>query len=263
MAAVGDGAAHGRRPQLPVPHLRQPAHTPWCGCACWGRKSVGEPEISTALLIPKFTIVEDGAFLADDHGRVHANWAAVDPRRQGDDRQAGIPRQLGQSPSRGGESCDDGLVAVLSATPHKAAKAGSSWLGSPPARLRRKPTAADVLRTFHPSLRLKILRALVETLPADPGDGDVRDRCGCAVRVAVAGGRNRLGVDCTGQRRGAAGRRRARRRYRRDCEMAYGRASRPSSNLPGSSFVWRNEVSTPSSKRWRRRGSPVPPAALP
>ena len=57
---------------------------------------------------------------------------------------------------------DDGLVAVLSAAPRKA-KAGSSWLGSPPVRLRRKPTAADVLRTFHPSLRLKIMRGTVET----------------------------------------------------------------------------------------------------
>jgi non-ribosomal peptide synthetase-like protein len=57
---------------------------------------------------------------------------------------------------------DDGLVAVLSATPHKA-KAGSSWLGSPPVRLRRQPTAADVLRTFHPSARLKAMRGAVET----------------------------------------------------------------------------------------------------
>ena len=62
---------------------------------------------------------------------------------------------------------DDGLVAVLSATPHKA-KAGSSWLGSPPVRLRRQPTAADVLRTFHPSLRLKLLRAMVETCRVGP-----------------------------------------------------------------------------------------------
>ena len=57
---------------------------------------------------------------------------------------------------------DDGLVAVLSATPHKA-KRGSSWLGSPPIRLRRKPTAADVLRTFHPSPGLKAMRSAVET----------------------------------------------------------------------------------------------------
>jgi non-ribosomal peptide synthetase-like protein len=62
---------------------------------------------------------------------------------------------------------DDGLVAVLSATPHKA-KAGSSWLGSPPIRLRRQPTAADVLRTFHPSLRLKLMRATVETFRVIP-----------------------------------------------------------------------------------------------
>jgi non-ribosomal peptide synthetase-like protein len=57
---------------------------------------------------------------------------------------------------------DDGLVAVLSAAPHKS-KAGSSWLGSPPVRLRRQPTAADALRTFEPSPRLKVLRSLVET----------------------------------------------------------------------------------------------------
>jgi len=57
---------------------------------------------------------------------------------------------------------DDGLVAVLSAAPLKA-KAGSSWLGSPPVRLRRRPTAADVLRTFHPSVRLKLMRSAVET----------------------------------------------------------------------------------------------------
>lgn len=62
---------------------------------------------------------------------------------------------------------DDGLVAVLSATPHKA-KAGSSWLGSPPVRLRRNATAADALRTFHPSLRLKIMRSAVETCRVIP-----------------------------------------------------------------------------------------------
>jgi non-ribosomal peptide synthetase-like protein len=62
---------------------------------------------------------------------------------------------------------DDGLVAVLSATPHKA-KAGSSWLGSPPIRLRRQPTAADALRTFQPSLRLKLMRATVETFRVIP-----------------------------------------------------------------------------------------------
>jgi non-ribosomal peptide synthetase-like protein len=119
-------------------------------------------EISTALLTPKFTVVEDGAFLADDTmvasyelggGWIHVATATIGKRAF-----------LGNSgiTQPGRRVPDDGLVAVLSATPHKA-KAGSSWLGSPPIRLRRQPTAADALRTFHPSPRLKVLRGLVET----------------------------------------------------------------------------------------------------
>jgi non-ribosomal peptide synthetase-like protein len=135
--------------------------TPWW-LRVLGAKVGRGTEISTALLVPKFTVVEDGAFLADDTmvasyelggGWIHVAKATVGKRAF-----------LGNSgiTQPGRRVPDDGLVAVLSATPHKA-KAGSSWLGSPPVRLRRKPTAADALRTFHPSLRLKILRALVET----------------------------------------------------------------------------------------------------
>lgn len=135
--------------------------TPWW-LRLLGAKVGRGTEISTALLVPKFTIVEDGAFLADDTmvasyelggGWIHVAKATIGKRAF-----------LGNSgiTQPGRRVPDDGLVAVLSAAPHKA-KAGSSWLGSPPVRLRRKPTAADVLRTFHPSLRLKILRALVET----------------------------------------------------------------------------------------------------
>ena len=124
-------------------------------------------EISTALLVPKFTVVEDGAFLADDTmvgsyelggGWIHVARATVGKRAF-----------LGNSgiTQPGRRVPDDGLVAVLSATPHKA-KAGSSWLGSPPVRLRRRPTAADALRTFHPSTKLKVLRATVETFRIVP-----------------------------------------------------------------------------------------------
>ncbi len=56
----------------------------------------------------------------------------------------------------------NGLVAVLSAAPPKAKK-GSSWLGSPPVRLRRSPDAADIARTFSPSTRVRVARAVVET----------------------------------------------------------------------------------------------------
>lgn len=135
--------------------------TPWW-LRILGAKVGRGTEISTALITPKFTVVEDGAFLADDTmvasyelggGWIHVAKATVGKRAF-----------LGNSgiTQPGRKVPDDGLVAVLSATPHKA-KAGSSWLGSPPVRLRRQPTAADVLRTFHPSARLKAMRGAVET----------------------------------------------------------------------------------------------------
>ena len=135
--------------------------TPWW-LRLLGAKVGKDTEISTALLTPKFTEICDGAFLADDTmvasyelggGWIHVAKATIGKRAF-----------LGNSgiTQPGRRVPDDGLVAVLSATPHKA-KAGSSWLGSPPIRLRRKPTAADVLRTFHPSSRLRVMRAAVET----------------------------------------------------------------------------------------------------
>ena len=119
-------------------------------------------EISTALLTPKFTVVEDGAFLADDTmvgsyelggGWIHVATATIGKRAF-----------LGNSgiTQPGRRVPDDGLVAVLSATPTKAKK-GSSWLGSPPVRLRRNVDKADVALTFDPPLRLKLMRAVVET----------------------------------------------------------------------------------------------------
>ncbi|TFV60069.1 amino acid adenylation domain-containing protein [Mycobacterium sp. PS03-16] len=132
-----------------------------------GAKVGAGTEISTALFTPKFTVVEDGAFLADDTmvasyelggGWIHVAKATIGKRAF-----------LGNSgiTQPGRKVPDDGLVAVLSATPHKA-KAGSSWLGSPPVRLRRQPTAADALRTFHPSPRLKAMRGAVETCRVIP-----------------------------------------------------------------------------------------------
>ncbi len=140
--------------------------TPWWLRALGANVGRGT-EISTALFTPKFTVVEDGAFLADDTmvasyelggGWIHVAKATIGKRAF-----------LGNSgiTQPGRKVPDDGLVAVLSAAPHKA-KAGSSWLGSPPVRLRRRPTAADALRTFHPSTRLKVLRALVETCRLAP-----------------------------------------------------------------------------------------------
>jgi non-ribosomal peptide synthetase-like protein len=135
--------------------------TPWWLRAL-GAKVGRNTEISTALLTPKFTVVEDGAFLADDTmvasyelggGWIHVAKATVGKRAF-----------LGNSgiTQPGRRVPDDGLVAVLSAAPHKA-KAGSSWLGSPPIRLRRHADQADAALTYNPPMRLKVMRAAVET----------------------------------------------------------------------------------------------------
>ncbi len=119
-------------------------------------------EISTVLLIPKFTVIEDGAFLADDtmvaSYELGGGWIYAAKTTVG--RRAFLGNSGIAQPGR--RVPDDGLIAVLSATPAKA-KRGSSWLGSPPMRLRRRPAEADAARTYDPPLRLKAMRAVVET----------------------------------------------------------------------------------------------------
>jgi non-ribosomal peptide synthetase-like protein len=135
--------------------------TPWW-LRLLGAKVGRDTEISTALLTPKFTVIEDGAFLADDTmvasyelggGWIHVAKATVGKRAF-----------LGNSgiAQPGRRVPDDGLVAVLSAAPRKA-KAGSSWLGSPPIRLRRNADTADAALTYDPPTRLKVMRGAVET----------------------------------------------------------------------------------------------------
>ncbi len=119
-------------------------------------------EISTVLLTPKFTVIEDGAFLADDtmvaSYELGGGWIYAAETTVG--RRAFLGNSGITQPGR--RVPDDGLVAVLSATPPKA-KRGSSWLGSPPMRLRRRPAEADVETTYDPPPRLKAMRAVVET----------------------------------------------------------------------------------------------------
>ncbi|MFD4368857.1 Pls/PosA family non-ribosomal peptide synthetase [Rhodococcus sp. NPDC058521] len=127
-----------------------------------GAKIGKDVEASTVLLLPKYTTVADGAFLADDTmiasyelggGWLHIEHAKVGKRAfLGNSGMTGPGRRVPKN----------GLVAVLSATPSKA-KSGSSWLGSPPVRLRRAAGSADSTRTFEPPFRLKVARALVET----------------------------------------------------------------------------------------------------
>ncbi|KRD54396.1 Pls/PosA family non-ribosomal peptide synthetase [Microbacterium sp. Root280D1] len=118
-------------------------------------------EASTVLLIPKLTTIADGAFLADDTMvatyELQGGWMRLGTAR------IGKRAFLGNSGmAAGGHNVPrDGLVAVLSVAPPKA-KAGSSWLGSPAARLRRVVNDSDLERTYRPRPGLRLARALWE-----------------------------------------------------------------------------------------------------
>jgi len=118
-------------------------------------------EASTVLLLPKMTIVGDGAFLADDTmvGSYELGGGYLRIERA----KIGKRAFLGNSGTAGpGRSVPkNALVAVLSAAPDKARK-GSSWLGSPPVQLRRSANLADLSRTFSPPLALRAARAGIE-----------------------------------------------------------------------------------------------------
>jgi len=121
-------------------------------------------EASTVLLIPKFAQVNDHAFLADDTllgcyelggGQIRVERVKIGKRAfVGNSGMAAAGRKVPKA----------ALVAVLSAVPRRAkVKAGSSWLGSPPTKLRRSSDEADSSRTYDPPRRLHVYRGLVET----------------------------------------------------------------------------------------------------
>jgi non-ribosomal peptide synthetase-like protein len=128
-----------------------------------GAKVGRDVEISTVLLVPALTSIAPGAFLADD--TMVATYELGGGRMRIGRSKVGRRAFLGNSGMTGaGRSVPrEALVAVLSAVPRKA-KRGSSWLGSPPVRLRRAVTEFDESRTFRPPTRLKVARGLWEVL---------------------------------------------------------------------------------------------------
>jgi len=124
-------------------------------------------EASTVLLLPSMTTVGDGAFLADDTMiaayELGGGWMKIGPAKIGKRAFLGNSGMTGAGRSVPKNS----LVAVLSATPSKA-KSGTSWLGSPPVRLRRARMDMDQSLTFNPPLRLKIYRSCWELGRAVP-----------------------------------------------------------------------------------------------
>jgi len=134
--------------------------TPWWLRAL-GAKIVRDVEASTVLLLPKMTTVGEGAFLADDtmiaSYELGGGWLHVAGAKVG--KRAFLGNSGMTAPGRSVPK--NGLVAVLSAAPKKS-KAGTSWLGSPPVKLRRQAVEGDQSRTFSPPFKLKLARALVE-----------------------------------------------------------------------------------------------------
>ncbi|WP_404430980.1 amino acid adenylation domain-containing protein [Microbacterium lacus] len=118
-------------------------------------------EASTVLLIPSFTTIDDGAFLADDTMvatyELKGGWMKLGPARIGKRAFLGNSGMAGA----GHRVPRDGLVAVLSVAPEKS-KPGSSWLGSPAVRLRRVVNDSDLERTYRPRPGLRVARALWE-----------------------------------------------------------------------------------------------------
>ncbi|MFI6534384.1 Pls/PosA family non-ribosomal peptide synthetase [Nonomuraea sp. NPDC050547] len=132
-----------------------------------GMKVGRDVELSTVLALPSMTEVGDGAFLADDTKvapyELSGGWMRLDHVRIG--KRAFVGNSGMTAPGR--KVPKDGLVGVLSAAPKKA-KAGSSYLGMPPVKLRRTAQSGDTGRTYDPPLRFKVARALVEVCRVVP-----------------------------------------------------------------------------------------------
>ncbi|WP_408896691.1 Pls/PosA family non-ribosomal peptide synthetase [Nocardioides sp. R1-1] len=120
-------------------------------------------EASTALMIPSLVTVSDQAFLADDTliggYELGGGWLRAERVKVG--KRAFVGNSAMAAPGR--KVPKRSLVAVLSAAPARSrVRAGESWLGSPPAALRRATQGSADERTYAPPLRLKVARACWE-----------------------------------------------------------------------------------------------------
>lgn len=122
-----------------------------------------DAEASTVLLIPSLVSVGEGSFLADDTllggYELGGGWIRVDRTSVG--KQAFLGNSGMAAPGR--KVPKGGLVAVLSAAPARSrAKKATSWIGSPPAKMRRAKADADSSLTYDPPRRVRLQRGLVE-----------------------------------------------------------------------------------------------------
>ncbi|MGW3946485.1 Pls/PosA family non-ribosomal peptide synthetase [Micrococcus endophyticus] len=198
-------------------------------------------EASTVVLLPGMTRVGDGAFLADDtmvsSYSLEGGWMHVAPAKVGKRAFVG---NSGMVPA-GRTLRRDSLVAVLSTTPAKT-KAGTSWMGSPPVRLRRTEVAADASVTYAPTARLKAARTGWELLRAIPVWLHVAltIATGAALAALTAVGTWALAAVLGGAVLLAAGAAAASLTVL--AKKAFVGRVRPGEHPLWSSFIWRNEV---------------------
>ena len=141
-----------------------------------GAKVGRDVEASTAVMVPKFTDIKDGSFLADDAMvggyELGGGWVRSGKARVGKRSFLGNSGVL--TPGR--KLSKNSLVAVLSSTPKKN-KPESNWWGAPPERMRRVASdsvrggdaasaaaSAAEARTYQPGAGLKVARGVIETL---------------------------------------------------------------------------------------------------
>lgn len=161
--------------------------TPW-----WLRRlgaDVGRGvEASTVLMLPAMTVVGDHAFLADDtligSYELAGGWIRIERAKVGKRSFLGNSGMAGP----GRVIPKNSLVAVLSAAPLRA-KAGTSWLGSPPVQLQRSAASGDQSRTYEPTTSVRVQRALVELCRLVPAAVTAGLALGVVLSLLAATGR--------------------------------------------------------------------------
>ena len=136
--------------------------TPWW-LRILGARIGRDVEASTVVMIPRPTQVNAEAFLADDTliggYELGGGWVRVERVKIG--KRAFVGNSGMAAPGRKVPKAS--LVAVLSAAPRrKKVRSGESWLGSPPAALRRTSVDQGSGRTYAPAWPLRMARILLE-----------------------------------------------------------------------------------------------------
>jgi amino acid adenylation domain-containing protein len=153
-----------------------------------GMKIGRDVELSTVLAVPAMTTVGRRRVPRRRHDdrllRTPTGWLRVEPVPH---RQARLPRQLRHGRAGPVGAQERPGRRALGRAPRKAKK-GSSWLGSPPVRLRARPEQARRSRTFDPPARL---RGAASRGRAVPGGAGSRQRRRSRSRCWPARGRDR------------------------------------------------------------------------